>query len=79
MKNDTNPKADSAMIELNDLLALAQREPGGTDAFYEFCKLGLPVIVCNVDEAGASRTTDQVVRFEVNKALVRHMAAFVAP
>ena len=73
------PKADSALSELNNMLSLAQCKPGGSDAFNEFCKLGLPVIVCDVDQTRASGATDDVVCFKVNEALVAHMAAFVAP
>ena len=77
--NSSHTLAYEAMKELNNLLSLTQCKPGGPDAFNEFCELGLPVIVCDSDAARACGAIDGVVRFKVNEALVRHMAAFIAP
>ena len=72
------PLADCAMKQLNELLSVAQCKPGGSDAFEEFCKLGLPVIVCDFYSASTVGAADGVVRFQVNEALMNHMAAFLA-
>ena len=71
----TEPLARSAMSELSALLALSDDKTASANAFQEFCKLGLPVIVCDVDPRSAVGAGDFIVSFQVNEALVRHMAA----
>ena len=78
MNNTHPPQAHDAMQELIDLLTIAQGNPGGPDAFEEFCKLGLPVIVCDVNAGATGRAGNGVAAFKVNEALMRHMSTFLA-
>lgn len=74
MADKTWPSSQ-AMADLTELFGRAKNEPTISLACQECLKLGLPVIVCDIDKAATELTGKFTVHFKLNERLMRVLVA----
>ena len=72
------PGATQALRDLAAFLAISKNVPAAALALEDCAKLGLSIVVCDLDRDATEVAGKPVFRFQLQEMLARHLSAFLA-